>query len=47
MVKVAIVIYSLYHHIYTLAQSVQEGLKEAGVDAQIYQGKKKKKWKKV
>ncbi|CAO3642791.1 unnamed protein product [Cunninghamella blakesleeana] len=37
MVKVAIVIYSLYHHIYTLAQSVQEGLKEAGVDAQIYQ----------
>jgi NAD(P)H dehydrogenase (quinone) len=37
--KVNIIIYTLYHHIYTLALSVQEGLKEAGVDAKILQGK--------
>ncbi|KAI8060790.1 NAD(P)H:quinone oxidoreductase, type IV [Gongronella butleri] len=35
--KVNIIIYTLYHHIYTLAQSVQEGLKEAGIDAKILQ----------
>lgn len=37
--KVHIIIYSLYHHIYTLAQEVQKGLVAAGVDAKIFQGK--------
>lgn len=37
--KVYIVIYSLYHHIYTLAQEVQKGLIASGVDAKIFQGK--------
>jgi NAD(P)H dehydrogenase (quinone) len=36
--KVYIVIYSLYHHIYTLALEVQKGLVAAGVDAKIFQG---------
>jgi multimeric flavodoxin WrbA len=37
--KVYIIIYSLYHHIYTLAQEVQKGLVAQGVDAKIFQGK--------
>ncbi|KAG2193863.1 hypothetical protein INT47_010008 [Mucor saturninus] len=35
--KVYIVIYSLYHHIYTLALEVQKGLVASGVDAKIFQ----------
>ncbi|KAI7903999.1 NAD(P)H:quinone oxidoreductase, type IV [Cokeromyces recurvatus] len=35
--KVYIIIYSLYHHIYTLAKEVQKGLEAAGVDAKIFQ----------
>ncbi|KAI8093588.1 NAD(P)H:quinone oxidoreductase, type IV [Halteromyces radiatus] len=35
--KVNIIIYTLYHHIYTLALSVEQGLKEAGIDAKILQ----------
>ncbi|KAI8888295.1 benzoquinone reductase [Backusella circina FSU 941] len=35
--KVYIIIYSLYHHIYTLALEVQKGLVASGVDAKIYQ----------
>ncbi|ORX55770.1 hypothetical protein DM01DRAFT_1406936 [Hesseltinella vesiculosa] len=35
--KVNIIIYSLYHHIYTLAKSVEAGLKEAGVEVKILQ----------
>lgn len=37
--KVYIVIYSLYHHIYTLALEVQKGLVASGIDAKIFQGK--------
>lgn len=37
--KVYIIIYSLYHHIYTLAQEVQKGLESTGVEAKIFQGK--------
>ncbi|ORX63118.1 flavo protein WrbA [Hesseltinella vesiculosa] len=35
--KVNIIIYSLYHHIYTLAKSVEAGLKESGVEVKILQ----------
>ncbi|KAK6461168.1 flavoprotein-like protein [Scheffersomyces coipomensis] len=35
--KVAIIIYSLYHHISTLATEVKEGVEEAGGVADIYQ----------
>ncbi|KAI7869231.1 flavoprotein-like protein [Spinellus fusiger] len=35
--KVYIIIYSLYHHIYKLALSVQQGLEATGVEATIYQ----------
>jgi NAD(P)H dehydrogenase (quinone) len=37
MAKVYIVIYSLYHHIYTLAQEVEKGLEASGVEAKIFQ----------
>jgi multimeric flavodoxin WrbA len=36
---VYIVIYSLYGHIYTLAQEVQKGLEASGVTTKLYQGK--------
>ncbi|KAI9247627.1 flavoprotein-like protein [Sporodiniella umbellata] len=32
-----IIIYSVYHHIYTLAQSVQKGLEEQGVNVKLFQ----------
>jgi NAD(P)H dehydrogenase (quinone) len=35
--KVAIVFYSMYGHIYKLALSVQQGLKNAGINADLYQ----------
>ncbi|KAL1929894.1 hypothetical protein VTP01DRAFT_1048 [Rhizomucor pusillus] len=35
--KVYIIIYTLYHHIYTLALEVKKGLEEAGVEASIFQ----------
>ncbi|KAI7896381.1 flavoprotein-like protein [Mucor mucedo] len=35
--KVYIIIYSLYHHIYTLALDVQKGLVASGIDAKIFQ----------
>lgn len=41
--KVYIIIYSLYNHVYTLAQEVQKGLEASGAEAKIFQGKKKKK----
>jgi NAD(P)H dehydrogenase (quinone) len=37
MAKIYIIIYSLYHHIYTLAQEVQKGLEASGVEAKIFQ----------
>lgn len=37
MAKTAIIIYSLYHHIATLAESVKEGIEAAGGSAQIFQ----------
>lgn len=36
--KVYIIIYSLYHHIYTLAEEVKRGLEASGVEAKIFQG---------
>lgn len=36
--KVYIIIYSLYHHIYTLAKEVKKGLEASGVEAKIFQG---------
>lgn len=39
--KVYIIIYSLYNHVYTLAQEVQKGLEASGAEAKIFQGKKK------
>lgn len=36
--KVYIIIYTLYHHIYTLALEAKKGLEEAGVEASIFQG---------
>ena len=41
--KVHIIIYTMYHHIHKLAVEVQKGLEASGVDAKIFQGKKKKK----
>ncbi len=38
--KVYIIIYSLYNHVYTLAQEVQKGLEASGAEAKIFQGKK-------
>ncbi|ORY94823.1 NAD(P)H:quinone oxidoreductase, type IV [Syncephalastrum racemosum] len=35
--KVYIIIYTLYHHIYTLAKDVQKGLEASGVEAKIFQ----------
>ncbi|ESX01147.1 Protoplast secreted protein 2 [Ogataea parapolymorpha DL-1] len=35
--KVAIIIYSLYHHVSTLAESVKVGLEAGGVGAKIFQ----------
>jgi multimeric flavodoxin WrbA len=35
---VYIVIYSLYGHIYTLAQEIQKGLEASGVQTKLYQG---------
>lgn len=37
MPKIAIIIYSLYGHIATMAEAVKEGIAEAGGDATIYQ----------
>lgn len=36
--KVYIIIYTLYHHIYTLALEIKKGLEESGVEATIFQG---------
>lgn len=35
---VYIVIYTLYGHIYTLAQEVQKGLEATGVQTKLFQG---------
>ncbi|KAG0171298.1 hypothetical protein DFQ28_010793 [Apophysomyces sp. BC1034] len=35
--KVYIVIYTLYHHIYTLAKDIQKGLESSGVEVTIFQ----------
>lgn len=37
MTKVAIIIYSLYHHIATLAESVKAGVESTGAKADIFQ----------
>ena len=37
MPKVFIIFYSLYHHVYTLAQHVQKGLESQGVEVELYQ----------
>ncbi|WLF79520.1 flavodoxin-like fold protein [Lodderomyces elongisporus] len=37
--KVAIVLYSLYHHVYTLAESAKVGVERAGVKADLFQVK--------
>ncbi|TID30141.1 hypothetical protein CANINC_001303 [Pichia inconspicua] len=37
MAKIAIIIYSLYHHVATLAESVKAGIESAGHEATIYQ----------
>lgn len=37
MAKVAIIIYSLYHHIATMAESVKEGIEAGGSSAEIFQ----------
>lgn len=37
MTKIAIVLYSLYGHVATLAESVAEGLKAGGAEVDIYQ----------
>ncbi|KAG1055903.1 hypothetical protein G6F43_002163 [Rhizopus delemar] len=37
MPTVYIIIYSLYHHVYTLAQNVQKGLEAQGVTAKLFQ----------
>jgi NAD(P)H dehydrogenase (quinone) len=37
MTKIAIVYYSLYGHVATLAESVAEGLKAGGATVDIYQ----------
>ncbi|KAI9489319.1 flavoprotein-like protein [Zychaea mexicana] len=37
MPKVFIIFYSLYHHVYTLAQNVQKGLESQGVQVELYQ----------
>ncbi|EMG47133.1 PST2 Protoplast secreted protein 2 [Candida maltosa Xu316] len=39
MAKVAIIIYSLYHHVYDLALAEKEGIEAAGGQADIYQVK--------
>jgi NAD(P)H dehydrogenase (quinone) len=39
MPTVYIIIYSLYHHVYTLAQNVQKGLEAQGVTAKLFQVK--------
>lgn len=36
---VYIVIYSLYGHVYTLAQEVQKGLEASGVQTKLFQGR--------
>ncbi|CUM64258.1 uncharacterized protein PRCAT00001855001 [Priceomyces carsonii] len=35
--KVAIIIYSMYHHVATMAENVKKGVEEAGGEAVIYQ----------
>ncbi|KAK6198638.1 flavoprotein-like protein [Scheffersomyces amazonensis] len=35
--KIAIIIYSLYHHVYTLALEEKKGIEEAGGEAEIFQ----------
>lgn len=42
--KVYIIIYSLYHHIYTLAEEVKRGLEASGVEAKIFQGNEIHAW---
>ncbi|KAI8883357.1 benzoquinone reductase [Backusella circina FSU 941] len=37
MPTVYIIIYSLYHHIYTVAQSVQQGLEAEGINVKLFQ----------
>ncbi|KAI7857543.1 flavoprotein-like protein [Circinella umbellata] len=37
MPKVFIIFYSLYHHVYTLAQHIQKGLESQGVEVELYQ----------
>ena len=39
MPKVFIIFYSLYHHVYTLAQHIQKGLESQGVEVELYQVK--------
>lgn len=36
MAKVAIIIYSLYHHIATMAESIKKGIEDAGGEADIF-----------
>ena len=35
--RVAIIIYSLYHHVYTLAESAKIGIEAAGVKPDLFQ----------
>lgn len=37
MAKVAIIIYSLYHHVATLAREIKIGVEAAGISAEIFQ----------
>lgn len=37
MPTVYIIIYSVYHHIYTLAKEVQKGLESEGVTVKLFQ----------
>mmetsp|Transcript_15376 Transcript_15376/g.38135 ORF Transcript_15376/g.38135 Transcript_15376/m.38135 type:complete len:128 (+) Transcript_15376:4473-4856(+) len=37
MTKIAIVYYSMYGHVATMAEAVAKGIKEAGADVDIYQ----------
>ena len=37
MTKIAIVYYSMYGHIATMAEEVQKGIKEGGAECDIYQ----------
>lgn len=37
MPTVYIIIYSVYHHIYTLSKSIKKGLEEQGVTVKLYQ----------